>query len=134
MDDNDYEKHEYFFIQLGEPVLVDKDAQPNLLARLVRRRSTMGSSAPAVEKVAVPDDTNGKKTEQNKSDAVVSQLPDEFIETGKPRLGEWTRIKVNIVESYEFKAALISIFLDWWIQPPLHQSDPRVDLRCSDGE
>ncbi|VDP66377.1 unnamed protein product [Schistosoma curassoni] len=25
MDDNNYEKSEYFYIQLGEPVLIDKD-------------------------------------------------------------------------------------------------------------
>lgn len=27
MDDNNYEKSEYFYIQLGEPVLIDKDGK-----------------------------------------------------------------------------------------------------------
>ncbi|TPP60649.1 Sodium/calcium exchanger 1 [Fasciola gigantica] len=83
--------------------LRDLTAQPKLLSRFVRRRSTAGSTAPTVEKVAVPDDTNGKRVEVKDLSSGTTKLPEDFVETGKPRLGEWTRIKVNIVESYEFK-------------------------------
>lgn len=59
-----------------------------------------------MEKVAVPDDANGKLGETNRLTVGPTQRPEDFVETGKPRLGEITRIKVNIVESYEFKVSL----------------------------
>ncbi|KAF7259122.1 hypothetical protein EG68_03575 [Paragonimus skrjabini miyazakii] len=99
MDDNDYEKSEFFYVQLGEPILLDKDAQSGLLSRISRRRSTMdvGSRSDKLEDSKQPLLNGGLPNEQ-----AVKPLVDQ-VETGKPRLGEWTRCKVTIVESYEFR-------------------------------
>ncbi|CAH8563912.1 unnamed protein product [Dicrocoelium dendriticum] len=94
LDDNDYEKSEYFTVKLGQPVLVDKDAQPGLLARITRRFSNVDTS---LEKVAIPDDG---KSPSARDDFKRTVIP---FETGKPRLGVWSVIRVNIIESYEFK-------------------------------
>ncbi|TGZ69018.1 hypothetical protein CRM22_003959 [Opisthorchis felineus] len=109
VDDNDYEKSEFFFVQLGEPQLVDKDeeheqkfmkkmTQQSILSRFTNRRPTIqttpekGASPEAGKQLALPETQEpGRRTSQG------------LIDTGKPRLGEWSRIKVTIVESNEFK-------------------------------
>ncbi|KER33411.1 hypothetical protein T265_00721 [Opisthorchis viverrini] len=98
VDDNDYEKSEFFFVQLGEPLLVDKDAQQSLLSRFTNRRPTIPSTP---EKVASPD--AGKQLALPETQETGRRTSQGLIDTGKPRLGEWSRIKVTIVESNEFK-------------------------------
>ncbi|CAL8082527.1 unnamed protein product [Calicophoron daubneyi] len=95
VDDNDYEKHEFFFVQLGTPTLIDKDGKDNILSRIIHRQSTGGAS----EAFDISED---KFQEPPKSGSAEQDMPG-FVETGRPRLGDVARIKVNILESYEFK-------------------------------
>ncbi|CAH8453604.1 unnamed protein product [Schistosoma mattheei] len=103
MDDNNYEKSEYFYVQLGEPVLIDKDAinewetiPSHLFARITQRSDSLVSRTSSTK----------KRNSQTPSAKDVNFNPRKslgFVETGQPRLGQPTRIKITITESTEFK-------------------------------
>nr|AKN21455.1 slc8a-1 [Schmidtea mediterranea] len=84
IDDNEYEKDEYFHIELGEPILVKK---------------------PGIGKSNIPKEFTGfnhVSEVKTHSDQLVSQSS-EIEDMGKPRLGDIKEIKVIIKESLEFK-------------------------------
>ncbi|CAH8446244.1 unnamed protein product [Heterobilharzia americana] len=114
VDDNNYEKSEYFYLQLGEPILIDKDA--------LAVRRCMDKFRRARESLKVPSSLFSRFTQRSDSVASTvkrnSLLPNSkdgipnllnprkslgLVETGKPRLGQQTRIKITITESTEFK-------------------------------
>ncbi|KAL3317864.1 Sodium/calcium exchanger 3, partial [Cichlidogyrus casuarinus] len=124
VDDNDYEKNEFFYIQLGEPILVDKD--PLLFRPKFRRRKNVIELSQESQQLEEENkaekeisDADGKnllskmihhisedKDKYNMANGAVGNLPqglDGEIDTGKPRLGEFTRIQVHIKESDELK-------------------------------
>ncbi|TNN19719.1 Sodium/calcium exchanger 1 [Schistosoma japonicum] len=102
-DDNNYEKSEYFYVQLGEPVLIDKDAitewetiPSHLFSRFSQRSDSLISGSGSVKK-------RNPLTPSAKDGNVNPRKSLGFVETGKPRLGQQTRIKITITESTEFK-------------------------------
>ncbi|XP_045175508.1 sodium/calcium exchanger 1-like isoform X3 [Mercenaria mercenaria] len=75
-DDEEYEKNEEFFVELGEP-------------SLTRRGSGKGKS---------PDADSGA--------IINSTEDEQLQELGKPRLGDLTKIQISIKESQEFKSVV----------------------------
>ncbi|CAH8830789.1 unnamed protein product [Trichobilharzia szidati] len=100
VDDNNYEKSEYFYLQLGEPILVDKDAiidwetvPSSILSRFTQRSDSLASTVKRHSLAPHNKDETPNLLNPRKS----------LVETGKPRLGQLTRIKITITESTEFK-------------------------------
>ncbi|XP_075257235.1 sodium/calcium exchanger 3-like [Convolutriloba macropyga] len=78
MDDEEYEKLEHFFVEIGNP-------------RQVARRSSTGT-------VIYEDDFNKDESKMTEEELIATQ--------GRPKLGAITRCKVNITESKEFTGAV----------------------------
>uniref|UniRef100_A0A1I8IUU7 Calx-beta domain-containing protein n=1 Tax=Macrostomum lignano TaxID=282301 RepID=A0A1I8IUU7_9PLAT len=76
IDYEEYQKNVFFFVELGEPILMKKVESP------AGQRREDSEKGPHLE-----EDVDCAETEM----------------AGRPRLGELTRVKVNIVESVEFK-------------------------------
>ncbi|KAM7533556.1 hypothetical protein Aperf_G00000126916 [Anoplocephala perfoliata] len=102
IDDNEYEKHEYFFIELGDPVLVEREGSRNFFSMMSEK---------------LFPETNKTTSAMKKVDAAALQLPsdpakaaeiikNEGLDTGMPRLGEIAKLRVNIRESTELKNAV----------------------------
>lgn len=90
-DDEEYEKNEDFFVQLGEPYLTRRGSDEDIEIHYLRRKTAAG-------KGKSPDADSG---------AVVNSTEDEQLqELGKPRLGEVIKIRINIKESQEFKSVV----------------------------
>uniref|UniRef100_A0A5K4ERZ8 Putative sodium/calcium exchanger n=1 Tax=Schistosoma mansoni TaxID=6183 RepID=A0A5K4ERZ8_SCHMA len=100
MDDNNYEKSEYFYVQLGEPVLIDKDGTKDvpshLFARIAQRSDSLISGNSSMKR-------RNSRTPSTKDGNLNPRKSLGFVETGQPRLGQQTRIKITITESTEFK-------------------------------
>ena len=78
MDDEEYEKMEYFYVEIGNP-------------RQIARRSSTGS-------VVYEDDFTKDESKMTEEELIATQ--------GKPKLGGITRCKVIITESKEFTGAV----------------------------
>ncbi|BHF73362.1 Sodium/calcium exchanger 3 [Sparganum proliferum] len=106
IDDNDYEKNEFFYIKLDEPILMSKDEPHSFFSLLSLRRSSVESASltrppqpSQMVKVPVPDNLQ-LPDDPVKADKI---LEEQGLETGRPRLGCYATIKVDITESTEFK-------------------------------
>nr|VZH94961.1 unnamed protein product [Spirometra erinaceieuropaei] len=106
IDDNDYEKNEFFYIKLDEPILMSKDEPHSFFSLLSLRRSSAESASltrppqpSQMMKVPVPDNLQ-LPDDPVKADKI---LEEQGLETGRPRLGCYATIKVDITESTEFK-------------------------------
>ncbi|CAH8446262.1 unnamed protein product [Heterobilharzia americana] len=95
VDDNNYEKSEYFYLQLGEPILIDKDVPSSLFSRFTQRSDSVASTVK--RNSLLPNSKDGIPNLLNPRKSL------GLVETGKPRLGQQTRIKITITESTEFK-------------------------------
>ncbi|XP_045175499.1 sodium/calcium exchanger 1-like isoform X2 [Mercenaria mercenaria] len=90
-DDEEYEKNEEFFVELGEPSLTRRGSDDEEPAVHFLRRKTAG-------KGKSPDADSG---------AIINSTEDEQLqELGKPRLGDLTKIQISIKESQEFKSVV----------------------------
>ncbi|XP_073338045.1 sodium/calcium exchanger 1b isoform X2 [Pagrus major] len=78
IDDEEYEKNKTFYIEIGEP-------------RLIESNDTKGQEA-AVEEVEEEEPLAGKDEEERR-----------IAEMGRPMLGDHVKLEVIIEESYEFK-------------------------------
>ena len=78
MDDEEYEKMEFFYVEIGNP-------------RQIARRSSTGS-------VVYEDDFTKDESKMTEEELIATQ--------GKPKLGGTTRCKVIIIESKEFTGAV----------------------------
>ncbi|XP_063722044.1 sodium/calcium exchanger 1-like [Symsagittifera roscoffensis] len=78
IDDEEYEKHEHFFVEIGNP-------------RQIARRSSTGT-------VIYEDDFEKDESKMTEEELIATQ--------GRAKLGAITRLKVNITESKEFTGAV----------------------------
>ncbi|XP_029961721.1 sodium/calcium exchanger 1b isoform X1 [Salarias fasciatus] len=81
IDDEEYEKNKTFYIEIGEP-------------RLVESNDTKGQ-----------DDEEQQKEEEEEEEALTGKDEEErrIAEMGRPMLGDHVKLEVIIEESYEFK-------------------------------
>ncbi|XP_043913309.1 sodium/calcium exchanger 1 isoform X2 [Protopterus annectens] len=102
IDDEEYEKNKTFFIELGEPQLVEmseKKAQLlNEFGQLVLRK-VISRDRPILSSIfRIGDDCDEKQPLTSKEEE-----ERRIAEMGRPVLGEHTKLEVIIEESYEFK-------------------------------
>ncbi|XP_017297586.1 sodium/calcium exchanger 1-like isoform X3 [Kryptolebias marmoratus] len=107
IDDEEYEKNKNFFLEIGEPQLLEMSERKALLLQEVGGfirtgrdiyRKVQGRDRPAPSAVisitdGLCEDTLTKKEEEER----------RIAEMGRPILGEHVRLEVTIEESYEFK-------------------------------
>ncbi|XP_056135828.1 sodium/calcium exchanger 1a isoform X10 [Lampris incognitus] len=79
IDDEEYEKNKNFFLEMGEPRLLEMSHRKAVLLQ-----------------EAVPDETLTKKEEEER----------RIAEMGRPTLGEHVNLEVIVEESYEFKSTV----------------------------
>uniref|UniRef100_A0A5K3ETQ7 Sodium/calcium exchanger 1 n=1 Tax=Mesocestoides corti TaxID=53468 RepID=A0A5K3ETQ7_MESCO len=100
VDDNEYEKNEYFFIELGEPILMEREGGLSFFSQMTHKLFSSSEEDPrgttrSADSNEVPPSTDPlgpSKVHKN-----------EDLDTGLPRLGQLVRLQVNIRESTEFK-------------------------------
>nr|XP_014350901.1 PREDICTED: sodium/calcium exchanger 1 isoform X4 [Latimeria chalumnae] len=111
IDDEEYEKNKNFFIEIGEPRLVEMSEKKALLLNELGDFTVTGK--PVFRKVHF---------RENPIPSTVIQLPDEneekqpltskeeeerrIAEMGRPVLGEHSKLEIIIEESYEFKSTV----------------------------
>ncbi|KAI4577141.1 hypothetical protein MJG53_004947 [Ovis ammon polii x Ovis aries] len=126
IDDEEYEKNKTFFLEIGEPRLVEMSEKKALLL------NELGGFTITVEKTESERNTLSKYRQQaygrvcaeceSYDSQNVYKRPDEYddkqpltskeeeerriAEMGRPILGEHTRLEVIIEESYEFKSTV----------------------------
>ncbi|XP_028323895.1 LOW QUALITY PROTEIN: sodium/calcium exchanger 1b [Gouania willdenowi] len=81
IDDEEYEKNKTFYIEIGEPRLIENNENK------------------------VPDDDNQQKEEEDEEEPLTKKDEEErrIAEMGRPMLGDHVKLEVIIEESYEFK-------------------------------
>ncbi|VUZ50022.1 unnamed protein product [Hymenolepis diminuta] len=99
VDDNEYEKSEYFFIELGEPVLAEKEGSRNFFSIVTEKFFPDTHKATTTMKKINAASLN---LPSNPSEAATI-IKNEGLDTGMPRLGQYSRLRVNIKESIELK-------------------------------
>ncbi|XP_072240105.1 sodium/calcium exchanger 1-like [Leuresthes tenuis] len=110
IDDDEYEKNKNFFLEIGEPQLLEMSERKALLLQEAGGfmktgrdiyRKVQGRDRPAPS--AVISITDGLCEE-----ALTKKEEEErrIAEMGRPTLGEHTRLEVIIEESYEFKSTV----------------------------
>ncbi|XP_053193591.1 sodium/calcium exchanger 1a isoform X10 [Scomber japonicus] len=83
IDDEEYEKNKNFFIEIGEPRLLEMSERKDMLEQVVKEKD-------GGEEVLT------KKEEEER----------RIAEMGRPMLGEHVKLEVIIEESYEFKSTV----------------------------
>ncbi|XP_036026401.1 sodium/calcium exchanger 1 [Onychomys torridus] len=113
IDDEEYEKNKTFFIEIGEPRLVEMSEKKALLLNELGGFTLSGkyqSGQPLFRKVhardhPLPSTVITFSDEYDDKQPLTSKEEEErrIAEMGRPILGEHTRLEVIIEESYEFK-------------------------------
>ncbi|EUB61034.1 Sodium/calcium exchanger [Echinococcus granulosus] len=133
VDDNDYEKSEYFFIELGQPTLVEKEGvspEPGIERQISSLRHTelrlwytrkiwktqfsreylthkeqgAHSFFSMMSEKLFPDTLKRRSLVRKIDSTKTGEVTDtEGLDPGLPRLGQYTRLRVNIKESTELK-------------------------------
>ncbi|XP_038613954.1 sodium/calcium exchanger 1 isoform X3 [Tachyglossus aculeatus] len=88
IDDEEYEKNKTFFLEIGEPRLVEMSEKKALLL------NELGG-------FTITDDANDKQPLTSKEEE-----ERRIAELGRPILGEHTKLEIIIEESYEFKSTV----------------------------
>ncbi|XP_045175491.1 sodium/calcium exchanger 1-like isoform X1 [Mercenaria mercenaria] len=98
-DDEEYEKNEEFFVELGEPSLTRRGSE-------FEGEDNENDEEPAVHFLRRKTAGKGKSPDAD-SGAIINSTEDEQLqELGKPRLGDLTKIQISIKESQEFKSVV----------------------------
>ncbi|KAL5108452.1 Sodium/calcium exchanger 3 [Taenia crassiceps] len=90
VDDNDYEKNEYFFIELGQPTLVEREGARSFFSMMS-------------EKLLPDTYKRGSLMQKIDPPKAAEATQPEGLDTGLPRLGQFTCLRVTIKESTELK-------------------------------
>jgi len=102
-DDEEYEKNEVFYIELGEPRLIktasDEEAFERFRQKFLKSQALKEEIAKTLLKGGKPDDLDEKAIDSLTEEEKIAQL-------GKPKLGEVTKITCHIRESLEFKSTV----------------------------
>ncbi|XP_018118410.1 sodium/calcium exchanger 1 isoform X1 [Xenopus laevis] len=88
IDDEEYEKNKTFFLEIGEPRLVEMSEKKALLLN------------------ELGDFTITEENEEKQSLTSKEEEERRIAEMGRPVLGEHTRLEIIIEESYEFKSTV----------------------------
>ncbi|ETE67461.1 Sodium/calcium exchanger 1, partial [Ophiophagus hannah] len=103
IDDEEYEKNKTFYVEIGEPRLVEMSEKKALLLNELGK--------PVFRKVhardhPLPSTVINIQEENEEKQPLTSKEEEErrIAEMGRPILGEHTKLEVIIEESYEFKA------------------------------
>ncbi|XP_041043716.1 sodium/calcium exchanger 1-like isoform X3 [Carcharodon carcharias] len=102
IDDEEYEKNKNFFIEIGEPRLVEMSEKKALLLNelghaIYRKVHFRDNPIPSTVICFAGD------TEDNQAIANKNEEERRIAEMGRPVLGENTKLEIIIEESYEFK-------------------------------
>ncbi|KAL1765457.1 sodium/calcium exchanger 1 isoform X1, partial [Sigmodon hispidus] len=117
IDDEEYEKNKTFFIELGEPRLVEMSEKKALLLNDLGGFTVTEAadlySQPVFRKVhardhPLPSTVISISEEYDDKQPLTSKEEEErrIAEMGRPILGEHTKLEVIIEESYEFKSTV----------------------------
>nr|XP_056709906.1 sodium/calcium exchanger 1 isoform X1 [Euleptes europaea] len=108
IDDEEYEKNKTFYIEIGEPRLVEMSEKKALLLNELGGFTITGQ--PVFRKVHArdhpfPSTVINIQEENDETQPLTSKEEEErrIAEMGRPILGEHTKLEVIIEESYEFK-------------------------------
>ncbi|XP_054840885.1 sodium/calcium exchanger 1 [Eublepharis macularius] len=108
IDDEEYEKNKTFYIEIGEPRLVEMSEKKALLLNELGGFTITGQ--PVFRKVHArdhpfPSTVINIQEENDEKQPLTSKEEEErrIAEMGRPILGEHTKLEVIIEESYEFK-------------------------------
>ncbi|CAM4542638.1 unnamed protein product [Caretta caretta] len=108
IDDEEYEKNKTFYLEIGEPRLVEMSEKKALLLNELGKRCI--SCKPVFRKVharehPIPSTVISIQEENEEKQPLTSKEEEErrIAEMGRPVLGEHTKLEVIIEESYEFK-------------------------------
>ncbi|XP_053878244.1 sodium/calcium exchanger 1 isoform X2 [Malaclemys terrapin pileata] len=108
IDDEEYEKNKTFYLEIGEPRLVEMSEKKALLLNELGGFTITGK--PIFRKVharehPIPSTVISIQEENEEKQPLTSKEEEErrIAEMGRPVLGEHTKLEVIIEESYEFK-------------------------------
>uniref|UniRef100_A0A8C7DGY1 Solute carrier family 8 member 1a n=1 Tax=Oncorhynchus kisutch TaxID=8019 RepID=A0A8C7DGY1_ONCKI len=108
IDDEEYEKNKNFFLEMGEPQLLEMSERKAVLLQEIGKQSTF-SRRDVYRKVQGRDNpvpaTIISLAEEGDEEALSKKEEEErrIAEMGRPTLGEHVKLEVVIEESYEFK-------------------------------
>ncbi|XP_053878250.1 sodium/calcium exchanger 1 isoform X8 [Malaclemys terrapin pileata] len=113
IDDEEYEKNKTFYLEIGEPRLVEMSEKKALLLNELGGFTITGkllNGKPIFRKVharehPIPSTVISIQEENEEKQPLTSKEEEErrIAEMGRPVLGEHTKLEVIIEESYEFK-------------------------------
>ncbi|XP_041420307.1 sodium/calcium exchanger 1 isoform X4 [Xenopus laevis] len=116
IDDEEYEKNKTFFLEIGEPRLLEMSEKKALLLNELGDFTITGKilyGKPVLRKVQFRDhpipSTVITIAEENEEKQPLTNKEEEerrIAEMGRPVLGEHTRLEIIIEESYEFKSTV----------------------------
>ncbi|XP_030414154.1 sodium/calcium exchanger 1 isoform X2 [Gopherus evgoodei] len=108
IDDEEYEKNKTFYLEIGEPRLVEMSEKKALLLNELGGFTITGK--PVFRKVharehPIPSTVISIQEENEEKQPLTSKEEEErrIAEMGRPVLGEHTKLEIIIEESYEFK-------------------------------
>ncbi|KAK0410771.1 hypothetical protein QR680_005311 [Steinernema hermaphroditum] len=101
IDTEQYERCDYFFVELGEPVWAKKMSDLNRIQERFQRRMEKKRAA-SVTNLADSDDA--MSTDSKENTLMLTQQQIEIAELGKPRLGQFKKCQITIKESKEFQS------------------------------
>ncbi|XP_030626884.1 sodium/calcium exchanger 1a isoform X4 [Chanos chanos] len=103
IDDEEYEKNKNFFLEIGEPRLVEMSERKGGFVKTGRDvyRKVQGRDKPIPSTIV-------SITEEGEDETLTKKEEDErrVAEMGRPTLGEHVKLEVVIEESYEFKSTV----------------------------
>ncbi|XP_078505177.1 sodium/calcium exchanger 1 isoform X1 [Lissotriton helveticus] len=116
IDDEEYEKNKTFYLEIGEPRLVEMSEKKALLLNELGDFTITGkllNGKPVYRKVhfrehPIPSAVINIAEENEETHSLTSKEEEErrIAEMGRPVLGEHTRLEIIIEESYEFKSTV----------------------------
>ncbi|XP_041420305.1 sodium/calcium exchanger 1 isoform X2 [Xenopus laevis] len=118
IDDEEYEKNKTFFLEIGEPRLLEmseKKGDFTITGKILYGKSVIqkNTGKPVLRKVQFRDhpipSTVITIAEENEEKQPLTNKEEEerrIAEMGRPVLGEHTRLEIIIEESYEFKSTV----------------------------
>ncbi|XP_053085430.1 sodium/calcium exchanger 1a isoform X5 [Pangasianodon hypophthalmus] len=103
IDDEEYEKNKNFFMEIGEPQLVEMSERKGGFIKTGRDvyRKVQGRDKPISSDIITITDEEVKRSLSQKEEEEM-----RIAELGRPSLGENSRLEVIIEESYEFKSTV----------------------------
>ncbi|RXM30416.1 Sodium/calcium exchanger 1 [Acipenser ruthenus] len=112
IDDEEYEKNKNFFVEVGEPRLVEmsekKEERQTITVKILDRKEYDKQSYFFVELAEPIWKRRGWTEEDDELEPLKSKDDEErrIAEMGRPTLGEHVKLEVIIEESYEFKSTV----------------------------